>query len=192
MNACWYISTPPTTDPVTAAELRAALKITDSSFDSTTIDRLVPAATRVVEDDLDRSLITRTITGKLDRWPSGGIIYLPKPPFVSITSLSYIDTDGDPVTLTENTHYEFKNSGDSGRLVVAPGTSWPSVKSDKKEVITIVYTAGYGAASDVPADIKQAIIALASKMYNPAMDDYLYKVSIGLNRAPQFNYHIND
>lgn len=191
MNAKWYISTLPATDPITEAELEAALRLS-SGFDNATISRLVPASARQVETDTDRSLITRTITGKLDHWPTEGVIHLPKPPFISVTSVKYFDTNGAEQTLVENTDYEVKVTGDSGRIVVAPSVSWPSVKSDKKEVIEIVYQAGYGDASAVPDDLKEACIKWGVWAYsNGAIDDFLYKKMVFL-RKNFFNYNKND
>lgn len=192
MNARFYISTPPASDPITTAEVEAALRL-GSGFDSTTVSRIIPAATRKVETDSERSLITRTITGKLDRWPQGGVIYLPYPPFGSVTSLKYFDTSGAEQTLVENTDYEVKMSGDSGRLVVVPGGSWPYVQSDKVEPIEVIYTAGYGAsASDVDDDLREACIKMAVRMYtNGSIDDTMYKILIGSKRH-YFHYQAND
>lgn len=192
MNAKWYISTDPAADPITEAELEAALRIS-SGFDNATISRLVPAATRQVETDTDRSLINRTITGKLDHWPSDGVIHLPKPPFQSVTSVKYYDTSGTQQTLVENTDYEVKMSGDSGRLVVAPSVSWPSVQSDKSEPIEIIFVAGYGdAASDVPDDLREACIKIGVSLYsNGAIDDFLYK-KIVWSMKHYFDYNKND
>lgn len=192
MNARFYITTPPATDPIAAADVEAALRIS-SGFDSTTITRLIPAAVRQVETDTDRSLITQTITGKFDHWPSDGVIKLPKPPFGSVSSLKYYDTDGSEQTLAENTDYEVKTSGDSGRIVVVPSGSWPSVQSDKVEPIEVIYTAGYGAnATDVPDDLREACVKMAVMMYtNGAVDDYMYLRLID-GRKHYFDYHCND
>jgi uncharacterized phiE125 gp8 family phage protein len=192
MNARFYISTAPAADPITAAEIEAALRLS-SGFDSTTVSRLVTASVRQVEIDTDRSLITRTITGKLDQWPKGGVIHLPKPPFVAVTSLKYFDTAGTEQTLVENTDYEVKLSGDSGRVVVVPGGSWPSVQSDRVGSIEIVYTAGYGLlVSNVPGDLREACIKMGVMMYtNGAIDDTMYKILID-GRKHYFDYHIND
>jgi uncharacterized phiE125 gp8 family phage protein len=192
MNAKFYTTTAPAADPIVAADLEAALRL-GSSFDSTTVSRVIPASVRKVEEDTERSLITRTITGKLDRWPKNGIIHLPKPPFVAITSFKYFDTNGDEQDLEVNTDYQIKMSGDSGRLVVAPGESWPSVQSDRLEPITITYTAGYGSSStDVPDDLREACVKMGVMLYtNGAIDSTMYSVLIGTKKH-HFDYHIND
>lgn len=192
MNANFYTTTAPAAEPIVAADLEAALRL-GSGFDSTTVSRVIPAAVRKVEEDTERSLITRTITGKLDQWPKGGIIYLPKPPFISITSFTYYDTNGQQQDLVENTDYQIKMSGDSGRLVVEPGESWPSVQSDRLEPIEITYTAGYGAsAADVPDDLREACIKMGVMIYtNGAIDRTMYDALIGTKKH-YFDYHKND
>lgn len=191
MNAKFYTSTQPETDPITRAELEAALRL-GSGFDSTTTEGVLAAAVRKVEQDTERSLITRTITGKLDRWPKSGVIHLPYPPFGSVTSLKYLDTDGAEQELVKDTDYTVKTSGDSGRLVVAPSGSWPSVQSDTVDTIEVIYTAGYGAAADVPDDLKQACIKMAVMMYtNGAVDGTIYDMLIA-SKIHYFDHHIND
>ena len=191
MKTKWDISTPPATEPVTAAEVEAALRLS-SGFDSATVTRQIEAARDQVEIDLDRSLITRTITLKLDKWPESGIIHLPKPPFLAITSFKYIDADEAEQTLVEDTDYTFKELGDSGRLVVTPGGSWPTVL-DGKEVIEVIYTAGYGAsASDVPGNIRELVVKQCQIMYsNGALDDMIYKKMADKAKF-YFDYTIND
>lgn len=191
MNAKFYTSTQPATDPITRAELEAALRL-GSGFDSTTTEGVLAAAVRKVEQDTERSLITRTITGKLDRWPKCGTIHLPYPPFGSVTSLKYLDTDGAEQELVKDTDYTVKTSGDSWRLVVAPSGSWPSVQSDTVDTIEVIYTAGYGAAADVPDDLKQACIKMAVMMYtNGAVDGTIYDMLIA-SKIHYFDHHIND
>lgn len=192
MNLKWSISSQPVNDPVTTAEVKSSLRI-DHSVQDTMLASMIKAATRQAEKDLDRSIINRTLELKFDYWPTCGEIHLPKPPFQSVSSVAYIDTNGDSQTLVEDTDYEVKLSGDSGRVVVAPGKSWPSVKSDKKEVITVTLVAGYGALADnVPDDIKQAIIAKVDIMYSKGeIGEDTYNMLIE-NTKHYFDYHIND
>lgn len=190
MNAHFYITTEPAS-PITADELGVDIR-SSSSAESDRRDRIVLAAARQVEIDTQRSLITRTITGKLDRWPCKEVIYLPYPPFGSVTSVKYFDTNGDEQTLDPSS-YEAKVSGDEGRIVPVPGGSWPDVKSDKLETIEVVYTAGYGAnASDVPADLREACIKMGVMMYtNGAIDSFMYQRLIQPRKA-YFNFNDND
>lgn len=50
--------------------------------------------------------------------------------------------------------------------MIAPayGTSWPSTRP-QREAVQVVYVAGYGAASDVPANVRQAILLQVGHMY---------------------------
>jgi uncharacterized phiE125 gp8 family phage protein len=68
---------------------------------------------------------------------------LPVAPLSEITSATADDTDID-VTI-------------QGDAVLLPGAGYRDLSID--------YTAGYGAAADVPADLKQAVLALAAYWY---------------------------
>ena len=192
MNMTWSISSQPVNDPVTTAEVKSSLRI-DHSVQDTMLASMIKAATRQAEKDLDRSIINRTLVLEFDYWPTCGVIHLPKPPFQSVDEVKYIDTNGSEQILAENTDYEVKLSGDSGRVVVAPGKSWPSVQSNKKGVITVTVVAGFGANdSDVPDDIKQAIIAKVDIIYSKGeIGEDTYNMLIE-NTKHYFDYHIND
>jgi len=185
-------STAPASEPVTAAEVEEK-SVLSSGWDSTTITMAIKSARQRVENETDRSLITQEWTMKLDNWPTnrGSVIHLPKGKVTGIDTFSYIDTNGDSQTLVADTDYYFSNHGDVGKLI--PVTSWPSVLTTKKDVITIVYDTGYGAASTVPDELKTAIIGIVQEYYSNGevntkemvKDSYMsYKLF--------FDYTIND
>jgi len=75
--------------------------------------------------------------------PRGRVIELPVAPVSAIVAATADDAD-----------IEVALQGDAALL---PGGGYRS--------LTIDYTAGYGAAADVPADLKQAVLALVAYWY---------------------------
>ena len=160
----WKVTTEPASEPVTTAEAKSHMRV-DISDDDTLIDTYIAAARQWVERvGLWRSLITQTITLTLDEFPCDyATIILPQPPAIAITSVTYIATDGTS-TVWGASNYRLDATHEPARLTPAYGVSWPSTR-DITGAVSIVYTAGYGAASAVPSAIKTAIKFLAANWY---------------------------
>lgn len=163
------------TEPITTAEAKTHLR-EDGSAQDTYIDTLIKTARQQCETFQRRSYITQTWTMKLpgfptsyrpDNWFTTGnddfAIHLPFPPAISVTSITYLDTDGTSQTLATSV-YQLDTYSEPGRIYLKHNQSWPSTR-DIDEAVTVVYTAGYGAASDVPATIKHAMKLLVGWMY---------------------------
>lgn len=161
------VTTQPASEPVTEAELEESLTLT-SGWDNTSVSRKQIASRRQVELDTDRSLITQTLTMKLDNWPEKEDIVLFRGPVQSVTSVKYQNTSDVQTTLVEDTDYTVAINGDEARIT--PISSWPSLYATKKDVIEVIYVAGYGDnASDVPADLKEAIVSKFDQLYSKDM-----------------------
>lgn len=186
-------TTNPTTEPVTSAEVEEKLAF-GSGWNAATLAISIPAARQSVEADTERSLINQTWTLKLDKFPSGDTIYLPKGPFSSITSFGYVDTDGDSQTLSVTTDYTIESNGDVAKIRPV-SSGWPSdVSSDIDGSITIVYVAGYGSlASDIPEWAKEAIFARITRNYSNGVIDtsHVYEDMTVPNKII-FDYNLND
>lgn len=146
----------PAVEPVGSAEAKAHSRISLSDED-TLIDALIVAARQMAEQVTNRALITQTWKLYLDEFPSGDCIDLPYSPLQSVTSVSYIDTDGATQTFS-NTLYDIDTISEPGRLVLKPDSQWPDTKLGQVNAVTITYIVGYGDdAEDVPEPIKLAI-----------------------------------
>jgi uncharacterized phiE125 gp8 family phage protein len=146
--------TPPATEPVTLAEAKLHLKVDDDAED-TLITSFIAAARAQCEHILGRSLITQTWELVLDSFPAGSI-ELFNPAIISVTSVKYIDALTNlEVTLTAN-QYVLDKDSEPGWIDAAIGVSWPETALISNAV-RVRYTAGYGAAGDVPESIKQWI-----------------------------------
>lgn len=155
---------PPTTTPaaVMLADAKLHLRV-DSADEDALITSLTVAATQAAEQEIGRALVTQTWTIKLDAFPaSAEYIDLFMPPIQSITSITYVDSDGATQTLASS---EYTLIADTIRPQVAPATSWPATKTQPSAVV-ITYVAGYGAApSNVPESIRQWILMQVGAMY---------------------------
>jgi len=171
----YELSTAPSGDVVDMADVLDHLRVSDES-EYTYLAALVDRAVRWVERRTQRQLLTATWKLYLDAFPAE--IQLRKLPVASVTSIQYVDLDGDTQTLSA-TYYQtdYKSADRPGRIMPAYGYSWPNTRSSIYNAVTVTFTAGYGAASAVPETIKQAIMMLAGHWYDhrEAVDELEYK-----------------
>lgn len=153
------LTTAPATEPVTTADFKTWIGYSGSDQD-TIFGNLLKTARLWVEEYLSRQLITATYTLKLDSFPVVEL-FLPRPPIQSITSIAYLDSDGDSQALSTDI-YELTTRGTLARKY---NQVWPSVRYIH-EAVTIVYVAGYGSsATDVPQPIRDAIMLFAKGVW---------------------------
>lgn len=156
----YKITSPAATEPVSVAELKAQLFI-DGNDEDDLLLRLIKAATTAAEQITGRALITQTIEESFDCFPDN--LTLSLAPVQSVSSISYLDENGDSQTLVV-ADYVVDAVSVPTRICLAPDKNWPLIQNTVNAV-KVTYIAGYGDASAVPADIKQAILMKAGKMY---------------------------
>lgn len=152
--------TDPVGDPVTLAEAKTQLRV-DFADDDTLIGELVSAATRTVEEMVGGALLSQEWALSV-RYPRLRI-YLPKTPVQSIDSITYYDRDETEQTANVADFHLFS---DVYRAWVEPrdDKDWPDV-FNRPDALTINFIAGYGAAGDVPSNLKHAILMLLTHWY---------------------------
>ena len=168
-------------EPVTLAEAKAALRV-DYANEDDLINSLIKSARQFCEQEISLSFLTQTWQLKLDCWPCG-IIELPYGPVQSISSITYVDTEGDTQTL-DSSVYQLDGSSIVARLYTAYGESWPSVR-DQLAPIEINYVAGNLTAEDVQDDIKTAIKLLVGHWLQNRSDTTTFtlnNIPYGVNR----------
>ena len=158
------LQTAPSEEPLTTAEAKSHLRV-DFTDDDTLIDALVVAAREYGEGFTGRAFVTQTWDYFADRFPAdNGAIYLPRPTLQSVTTLKYVDTDGTQQTLASS-KYRVDINSEPGRVTPAYGEEWPSIRP-VTNAVEVRFKAGYGdAGTDVPDQIKQAILFLVGHMY---------------------------
>lgn len=158
---------PPAEYPITLQEARLQCKV-DTDDDDSRITMLIAEATDeldAIEGWLGRALITQTLELVLDRFPCGDDkkIYLPYPKLQSVSSVKYLDSSGTEQTYDPD-EYRVVNDATPPYIEPAYGTSWPSTQS-VSAAVRVRYVAGYGAAEDVPARIKQYMLHMIAYRY---------------------------
>jgi hypothetical protein len=178
------VVTPPASEPVTLAEAKLMLRV-DIDDDDALITSLISAARMHVEVLLRQTLIATTydwfqdnfpaaangyfnrlnrLMGPNPQWlPNGAaILYLPKPPLVSVASVKYYDPTGTLQTF-DPTHY-FVSTGLGSRVQPTIGNVWPVIRPQIDGVV-VRYTSGVAASTAVPEPIKQAVKMLIVHWY---------------------------
>lgn len=157
------VTVAPAAEPVSLAEAKAHLRVLHSSED-TLIARLVSAAVSHVERVTGRALVTRTIELRLPAFPDDDPILLPRPPLIAVASVTYVDTAGATQTLSSDKYTVTIDAEGYGAIVLDPDEAWPDT-DETPRAVRVTYTAGYGAAADVPRDIASAILLHVGSLY---------------------------
>jgi uncharacterized phiE125 gp8 family phage protein len=152
--------TAPSTEPVTLAEVKANARVDGTEFDSM-ITLLIQMAREYAESETGRAFITQTWELVIDAFPEKEI-KIEKLPISSITYLKYYDENGTLQTL-DSDDYVLDANVLPGWVLPAYNTTWPTTY-DVANAVIVRFVAGYGAAADVPASIRQWIILRASTM----------------------------
>lgn len=142
----------PGAEPITLTEAKLHLRV-EHTVDDDLITALIQAARERAEHLLGRSLITQIWTRVLDAFPTAEI-ELGVPPVQSISSVAYIDGNGDSQTMP-SADYSLDNTTLPGWVLPSENLStWPSTL-DTANAVTVTFVAGYGASGTaVPAAIK--------------------------------------
>ena len=171
------LQTPPAAEPLTLAETKSYLKVTDSA-DDTLLSQIITALRKSCEDWTGRALVTQTWTlwrdafphrGK-DRLPHAGyfelpvdfadeaqrLISIPRPPLQSVTFLKTYST-GNQETTFDAGKYFVDTASEPGRIVLNQAVTWPTGLRPANAV-EIEFIAGYGDASAVPDALKQGML----------------------------------
>lgn len=151
----------PTAEPVTLAEAKAHLRVLHSTEDAL-IQRFLNVARAHVETLTGRAIITRQL--KLVRDGFAGRMPLPRPPLISVTSVTYLDTAGAEQTLPTSV-YEVTKAELGGEITCAAGSVWPET-INRRRTVAILFSAGYGVApASVPEDLRNALLLLTEHYY---------------------------
>jgi len=171
------VVTPPVAEPVTLAEAKLHLRV-DHSDEDAYITALITASREWCESYLSGSICQQTKALIMSYFPY--YHRLPGGPVQSVSSVVYMDENGDAQIVDADT---YRLTGD-GYLSLEWGQSWPTGYACD---VTITYVAGYPPevttelveeegedpvevettdyAANVPASIKQAILLLAGALY---------------------------
>ncbi len=148
-----------------------------------------------VISDLGRSLMTQTLTLKMNGFPYGNYtsmdvwdriryrggasdclpfrynnfnwreIPLPYPPYQSNLAITYLDSDGTTQTLSPSVYRLVGGGHGLSKVSLRENQSWPGALYTEESGI-IQWTAGYGSTGDkVPAPLRYAILLMIGHLY---------------------------
>lgn len=172
----YTVITPATLKALTVQEVKDYLRV-DSDAEDTLLGVLIDAATEMAESYLGRFLLTTVIEEFYDFFPvystgvdpfrgDRNIIFLSRGPVQSVAHVKYIDGNGDEQTVTAS---DYRSDLISEPARIMPEHGWYGTK-DTVNAVIIRYTCGYTQASDVPANIKMAMLLMIGEMYEKRMD----------------------
>jgi len=152
----------PSADPLTLAETKLHLRVSDTA-DDTLITALIKAATDYVEKTYSLQLLTATWELKMNEFGPSDSYTLPIYPATAVTGITYVDLQGATHTVDTN-QYVVDTHKKPARITPAFCVIWPYVRGQTNDV-TITFTAGFGAATAVPETIKAAMKLLVGNWY---------------------------
>lgn len=174
------VTTAATVEPVTLAEAKAHLRVTDSSSD-TLIGALITAAREAVEQNTGRALAAAEYRHASEE-EIASLNRLPLWPVDSVSEVSYADADGARVVIDPA---DYVVDGDRATVALVPPTDGTR--------LSVVFAVD---PSNTPVALKQAILLLIGDMFanseatitgesvahNPAVDRLLgpYRVNLGV------------
>lgn len=158
------LTTAPALEPLFIDDVKKQLRIDVSQNEEDDyLQQLIYAARHYAERRTGRALITQSWTLKLPKFCEE--IELPKPPLRSVTSITYKDSDGASQTLSSSV-YQVDTASQPGRIKLAYGQIWPSVRENDYDSVAILFSAGYGGDPDsVPNEIRQAMLLLVAHWF---------------------------
>lgn len=147
---------------VSLTEAKLRLRV-DTSSEDNDITLSLDAAISWCQQYTNRQFIRAGYIVTLDDFPRGPIV-LDAAPLVSITTLKYVNTAGT-LTTWASSNYTVDIASEPGRVFPAYGIDWPEIR-EPGAAVQVQYVCGYGTATtDVPNDIRAAILTLTATLY---------------------------
>lgn len=148
--------------PITRDQVKAHCNLDGADWDAY-LDGLIEAAVGHVDGQgvLGRAMVTQTWAQWVSQSP--GWVRLTMGPFISLVSVEYYNSAGDLLT-ADLADFETRLSGDDVICKPKTGRQWPTSDA-RSDAIKISYTAGFGGAADVPANIRHALLMIVAHWF---------------------------
>lgn len=141
-------------EPITRAEAKIHCKV-DGTDDDALIDALISASRSAVEKFCGIKIGSQTVVLRCSKWCD--LVDLPVAPISSITSVTYLDTDGVEQTLSTSV-YEGVLIGLEPSIRLKINQSWPATRC-VSDAIRVTVVAGAAADPEVLAALKLTVSA---------------------------------
>lgn len=155
----------PAETPISLDEAKAACSIAVENTDlDDWITLLIAEAVDTIEKRLCRQFMAATWTLALDEFPEE--ILLERLPITGVTSIVYIDDDGQSQTLTADQYQiDLGGANSPARIKPVEGLTWPSTQSGTYNTVVVTFTAGAALADDVAPSAKRAVKFLVAHWF---------------------------
>lgn len=184
---------PPASEPILLGDAKLHLRV-DITDDDTLITALIVAARQFAESLTGRSFLTQSWQLTLDYFPI--CLELERGTVQAINSIVYRDMSGVMQTVAFSAPSNGIQRSTDGNIVAdltarparitpAFGCIWP-IPLPEIGAVTVNYTAGYGAAADVPQGIKQWMLLRIGSMY-AFREEIVAERSIKVDPMPFFD-----
>lgn len=148
--------------------LRLGSGFSDGNLQNALLESYLRAALAAIEARIGKMLYSRRFLWVLDCWRDGDDQALPVAPVSGVVSVTLVDMAGAEVVVPA-AGYRLIPDLHRPRLA-GRGTALPTIPS--QGLVKVVFDAGFGAAwTDVPADLRQAVLLLAAEFYEHRHDD---------------------
>lgn len=158
------LNTAATELPLTLDECKAELFVLGAD-DDVLILRQLRVATETVEIDSSRALMTQTWKVHFPSFLTE--LEIRKPPVASVSSITYLDVDGNTQTLSSSVYEtELASENLPARIHELSGQTWPVTATEKYNAVTVTFVAGWTTQVLLPPRAKQAVIFKLRDLYH--------------------------
>ncbi len=169
-----------------ADHLRLAHGFSDDIAETALLELYLRNATSVVETRLCRALINRSYVLQLGSWDRNGYLTLPVGPVASIDSFKFIDATGSIDVASDV--WVLEPGKVRQRLTGVGGSALPAIPPSA--LVELTFTGGYGASwSDVPGDLRQAVLLLAAHYYENRHGEAEHDAGLPFGVISLLEYH---
>lgn len=152
------VTVAPTDEPLTLADAKTHCRVDGTDSDSE-LGAMVSAARVFAEDYCGVKLGAQTVVLRCSSFCD--FVDLPIAPVTSISSITYLDTDGVEQTLSTSV-YEGVLIGLEPSIRLKINQSWPAVRC-ASDAIRVTVAAGY---SEVPAPVQHAMLLMIGNWFD--------------------------
>jgi uncharacterized phiE125 gp8 family phage protein len=151
---------------ITAADAAEFMRAEFSVAEEDLVESLITAARQWCEEYLRRAIGVQTLELRQNGFPADSGPIILRSPIIDVTSVKYLDADGEEVTLDEDEYI----TSDAEPAEIVPVSAWPETYSSADSV-RVEYEAGYGDGSSplvapvLPKTIRTAILMMVADMY---------------------------
>lgn len=163
----------PTALAISLKEIRDYLGLDDAS-ENEILTRCVREATDVIEERFSIAVMSQTWKLSMRSWfdsrywRAGYCAFQipPRPPFGSVSSIAYIDQNGDSQTWTESSSgYQINTVGDRIYIKPAYNVEWPELRESDFDAVVVTHTCGASSQDNVDHNVKWAIKSAVEHRY---------------------------